>query len=209
MNNFTKKELLFLRKHKTPALIQDYINTIPFNFETNGTDTVKSPLRTLRENNAHCMEGALLGAYMLSLQGHKPLLLHLKSTKNDFDHVVAPFQNNGLWGALSKTNHAVLRYREPVYKTIRELALSYFHEYFTDDGAKTLRQYSDVLCLNDFEEGWECLEDDLWGVDEELDNITHYDIVPRSYVRSLRKADAIEREAGKIVEWKSTKKKRG
>jgi hypothetical protein len=208
MSDFTKKEMAYLRKLHTPALVQDFLNTIPFNFEEDGRDTVKSPLRTLREWNAHCMEGALLGAYALSLHGYKPMLLHLKSTQNDFDHIITPFKKNGLWGALSKTNHAVLRYREPIYKTIRELALSYFHEYFTDDGTKTLRQYSKVLQLDEFEKGWESEQDDLWGIDEALDGVRHYDIVPPSHLCELRRADIIEREAGKIVEWKKKRRTR-
>lgn len=200
---FIKEEKKLFAQLKTPALVQDYLNSIPFNFESDGVDTVKSPLRVLRENNAHCIEGAILGAYILSLHGHPPLLLHLEAKKNgavkDWDHVVAPFKKDGLWGALSKTNHAVLRYREPVYKNIRELVMSYFHEYFTDDGRKTLRRYSAPLNLTVFEDTWPKETDDLWGIDEELDKIKHFDILPKQAIRNLRLADAIEREAGKIV----------
>lgn len=202
MQEFTKWELALLKKLNTPKKIQDYINSIPANFELDKKDTIKSPLRTIRENNAHCIEGAILGAYILSLHGYKPLLLHLQTTKNDYDHVIAPFKEEGLWGALSKTNHAVLRYREPIYKNIRELVLSYFHEYFTDKGIKTLRRYSEVLDLNTFEDSWPTEKEDLWGIDEELDKIKHYDIAPKSTIKKYRKADKIEIEAGKIVEWK-------
>ena len=146
MTPFTKKEIATLKKYNTPAKVQDLLNSLKYNFCEKG-DTVKSPANTFRTKNAHCFEGALLGAYTLSLQGHKPLLMCLKATEDDLDHVIAPFKKNGLWGALSKTNHAVLRYRDPVYKNIRELAMSYFHEYFTDNGKKTLRQYSEPLDL--------------------------------------------------------------
>ncbi len=199
MLSFIPKEKALLRKLNTPAKVQDFLNTLSFNFEKEG-ETVKSPIRVLREKNAHCLEGAILGAYILSLHGFLPLLLHLKTTKNDFDHVVAPFKINGRFGALSKTNHAVLRYREPVYQNIHELAMSYFHEYFLDNGLKTLRQYSQPLDLNVFEKGWEVEEEDLWGIDEELDRIKHYDLIPRKI--NLRKADKIEIEAGKIQEYK-------
>lgn len=201
MLDFSDKEKALFKKVNTPALVQDFLNKLQFNFEEKG-ETLKSPLFTVKEGNAHCLEGALLGAYILSLHGHKPYLLHLKATVADYDHVVAPYKVGGLWGALSKTNHAVLRYREPIYKNIHELALSYFHEYFLDNGQKTLRQYSDLLNLNSFEKGWEFLEGDLWGIDEELDKIKHFDIVPKAYVKKLRRADKIEIEAGKIVEWK-------
>ena len=148
------------------------------------------------------MEGALLGAYILSMQGFPPLLLHLKTTKHDYEHVVTPFKVGGLWGALSKTNHAVLRYREPVYKSIRELVMSYFHEYFLNDGRKTLRSYSKPLNLNTFEKGWETHRQDLWGIDEELDKIKHYDIAPKKILSKLRRADKVEIQAGKVVEYK-------
>ena len=196
---FTKKEMALMRGLNTPAKVQDFLNKIPINKEKNGVGTAKSPVRVLREKNAHCIEGAILGAYILSLHGHKPLLVHLETTKADFEHVVAPFRVNSLWGALSKTNHAVLRYRDPVYKSIRELAMSYFHEYTTDDGTKTLRKYSDLLDLREFEDNWMLEEGDLWGIDEELSKIQHYSVIPKGL--KPRRADPIEQEAGKMTEW--------
>lgn len=185
----------------TPAKVQDFLNQIPFNFETHG-ETLKSPLFVLRDNRAHCFEGALLGAYILSRHGFKPLILHLQALRGDFDHVVALFKRGGFWGAISKTNHAVLRYREPVYRDLRELAMSYFHEYFLDTGRKTLRAYSEPLDLNDFEDGWETLEGDLWGIDEDLDLIKHHQILSDSQIKNLRPADEIEIAAGRIQEFK-------
>ena len=198
MLDFSKKEKKFLKKLNTPAKVQDFLNTLHFNFEKNG-DTLKSPLFVLREKNAHCFEGALLGAYILSLHGFTPYLLHLKTIKEDYDHVIVPFRMGRYWGALSKTNHAVLRYREPIYKNIRELAMSYFHEYFLNDGKKTLRQYSALLNLNIFEDNWMILDGDLWGIDENLDRLKHYDIVPKYYIKKLRNAENIETKAGQIV----------
>jgi hypothetical protein len=201
MNSFTKKEKALLMKLNTSEKVQDFLNGLRFNFEPHG-ETLKSPLFSLRQKNAHCLEGALLGAYMLSRHGFKPYLMVLRSTKKDFDHVIVPFKVGKFWGALSKTNHAVLRYREPIYKNIRELAMSYFHEYFLNDGTKTMRQYSALLNLNNFEKDWPTEESNLWGIDEELDKIKYFDIVPKNYLKKLRKADKIEIQAGKIVEWK-------
>ncbi len=200
---FTKKEKMLIKKLNTPTKVQDFLNAIPFNFEKNG-ETVKSPIMVLRKKNAHCMEGALLGAYLLSLQGQVPYVLCLKVVegKGDNHHVIAPFKIGGLWGALSKTNHAVLRYREPVYKNIRELCMSYFHEYFLNNGHKTLRSYSSLLNMNRLGTGWVIDEKDLWHVDTRLDHVKYYDIVPQSYIKHLRKADNIEIKAGKIVEYK-------
>lgn len=191
--------MINIKKLNTPAKIQDYLNSIPFNFEKSG-DELSGPIETMKKNRAHCFEGALLGAYLLSKIGYKPQILYLKSTKHDYDHVIAIFKENGMWGALSKTNHNVLRYREPLYKNIRELVMSYFHEYFLDDGTKTLREYSEILNLDNFED-WIDGEGDLWGIDEELDNLPHHKIVPQNYIKRLRKADPIERKASKVVEY--------
>ena len=206
MLSFTTKEKALLKKLNTPAKVQDFLNGLRFNFEKptyRGGDgeTLKSPLMVLRTRSAHCFEGALLGAYILSLHGFAPLVLHLKADKKDYDHVVAPFKVGKYWGALSKTNHAVLRYREPVYLSIRELVMSYFHEYFLDNGTKTLRQYSAPLNLNIFENDWPTERSDLWGIDEELDKIKHFVILQNDKIRKLRKADGIEIKAGKIVEF--------
>jgi len=201
MPSFTKKEETLIEKINTPAKVQDFLNSLRFNFEKSG-ETLWSPLFSLRYKRAHCFEGALLGAYILSQHGFKPYLMHLKSTKGDYDHVIAPFRVGKFLGALSKTNHAVLRYREPIYKNIHELAMSYFHEYFLDNGRKTLRKYSALLDLNDFEKGWETSEKHLWPIDKKLDTIKHYNILPRGTLSKLRKADQIEIQAGKVVEWK-------
>lgn len=193
-----------MKKLNTPAKVQDFLNSLKFNFEKDGKETLRSPLFALRAGRVHCFEGALLGAYILSLQGYKPLILHLQTdNKADFDHVIAPFKKHGFWGALSKTNHAVLRYREPVYKNIRELAMSFFHEYFLDNGVKTLRKYSMPLDLNIFEKDWIFSDGDLWGIDEELNKIKHYTIAPKKIFKNLRKADKIEIRAGKIIEYKN------
>ncbi len=199
--SFSKKELALFKKLNTPAKVQDLLNKIPFNFERSGV-TLRSPLYTLRSNTAHCMEGALLGAYILREHGFRPYIMHLEATNEDYDHVITPFKIDGYWGALSKTNHAVLRYREPVYKTVRELAMSYFHEYFLHNGDKTLRAYSELLDLDIFEDSWPTDDGDLWGIDEELDKIKHYNILALKQIKSLRKADKIEITAGKIVEYK-------
>jgi hypothetical protein len=206
MPSFSKKELALIKRLNTPAKVQDYLNSLKFNFERVGNKkipTLKSPINVMRQKNAHCLEAAILGAYILSKHGFKPLLLHLQATKGDYDHVVAPFKVGRFWGALSKTNHAVLRYREPVYKDVRELAMSYFHEYFLDNGLKTFRSYSESLDLGVFESGWEHAQEELWGIDEELDKIKHYDVVPKNYIKKLRQADKVEIKAGKVVEYKN------
>jgi len=202
MFGFDKKELQLLRSLKTPRNIQDFINKIPINFEEHG-DTCFSPRTVLKYNKAHCMEGAMLAAVALRLNGYKSLVVDLTTIKGDFDHVVAVFKQNNYWGAISKTNHAVLRYREPIYKTIRELVMSYFHEYFLNNGKKTLRSYSKPVDLSRFDKKeWMTSEDNLFYIPEYLDKVKHYKIITKAQIKNLRKADKIEIKAGRLVEWK-------
>jgi hypothetical protein len=198
---FTPKELRLLRPLTSPKKIQDFINRIPINFQKDGP-TCLSPRRVLRERRAQCVEGALLAAAILRLHGHPPLIMELKATAYDFDHMLAIFKLDGCFGAISKTNHGVLRYREPVYRTVRELAMSYFHEYFMDDGEKTLRSYSKLVDLSRFDRrNWMTSEDDLWDVYNFVDSVKHFPMLTRSQIARLRKADVIERKMGKLTEW--------
>ena len=206
IHEFNLSELTVLKKLNTPRKIQDFLETLLINFEEYG-ETCMSPRRVLREHKAHCMEGALLAAAALWLKGHPPLLLDLMSKNGDDDHVVTLFRQHGHWGAISKTNHAVLRYREPIYKTVRELALSYFHEYFLDNGKKTLRSYSDPLDLRKLtKKDWVTSEKDLWYITWALNKAPHTKILTPQMSRTLRRADPIEIRAGKIVEWRILEK---
>ncbi len=198
MFNFTAAELRIFRKLTTPSKIQDFLDTIPMNFQ----DTCLSPRMVLRERKAHCMEGAMVAAVALRLLGHKPLVIDLKSFSHDDDHVVAVFKEDGCWGAISKTNHGVLRYREPIYRSIRELAMSYFHEYFLDDGRKTLRSYTNPVNLSRFDKrGWMTAEKEVMYVSKYLDTVKHIPMLTKSQIAKLRPADKIERKMGRITEW--------
>jgi len=157
----------------------------------------------LRERRAHCIEGAMFAALAFRVHGQKPLVLDLASAWHDLDHVIAPFQQHGCWGAISKTNHVVLRYREPIYKTIRELVLSYFHEYFDQKGFKTLRSYSAPVDLSRFDKrGWMTNEKPNWFIADYLSEVKHHALLTRSQIATLRKADPIEIKAGELIEWK-------
>ena len=196
-----KKGFSVFKKLNSPAKIQDFIDEIPINFEQNG-ETCHSPFSALKNNTAHCMEGALLAAACFWYNGQRPLLLDLKTTEGkDDDHVVALFKQNGRWGAVSKTNHAVLRFRDPVYKTVRELALSYFNEYFLDNGIKTMRSYSAPFSLFQYDDDWLISKQDVWRIPEELDGARHFKILQDGF-SGLRLADPIEIETGKSTQWK-------
>ncbi len=192
-------EFKIFKKLTSPAKIQDFLETLPINFK----DTFRSPKEALRHGKIQCLEGATLAAAIFWYHGRPPLLLDLETTLKDESHVVALFKENGCWGAVSKTNHAVLRYRDPIYKTIRELALSYFNEYFLDSGVKTLRSYSTKpFDLTEFDDDWLTATHEIWGVEEELVRAPHTKILGDLPARKLRPADPLEIRAGKITEWK-------
>jgi len=200
---FNKKELKVLKSLNTPQKIQSFLNDLSFRFEKK--DTYNSPRKILNDHKAHCFDGALLAASALWVNGEKPLLLDLKvaEKKRDVDHVIVLFKRDGFWGAISKTNHAVLRYREPVYKSVRELAMSYFHEYFMNNGEKTLRSFSKPFDLSKFGTEWLTSEKDLYYIVEALDISPHTQILSNKQIKNLRRADKIEIKTGEIVEYKS------
>jgi hypothetical protein len=204
MFGLSKKEESFLRKLSTPAKIQDYLDSIPFNHEKHG-ETCMSPRRVLREKKAHCIEGAMLACTAFLLSGRKPLILNLKVDRsNDDDHIVVLFQEHGYWGALSKTNHAVLRYRDPVYKTVRELAMSYFNEYFlASNGKKTMRGFSRPINLRKFGTRWITAEYDLWDIAAFIYDSPHLPVIPKGNEKYIRKASKPEKDAAKIPDWKA------
>jgi hypothetical protein len=201
MFKLNKKELAVLKKLNTPSKIQDFLNSLPFNFEKAG-ETYMSPKKVLEKRTAHCFEGALLASLALWIKGFKPLIMDLKSNKKDIDHVVALYKINGYWGAISKTNHYCLRFRDPIYKTVRELALSYFHEYFLNStGEKTLISYSKPFDLSKLTKDWITSEEDLFEIVNKLDRSKHFEIVPQKNKKYIRKSEKIEKDAGKIIEW--------
>jgi hypothetical protein len=199
MFGLDRTELRILKRLNTPVKIQDYLETIPYSFDDDN-DMLRSPRRVMREQSAHCIEGALLAAAALWVNGQRPLLLDVRAVPEDLDHVVTLFRAHGCWGAISKTNHAVLRYREPVYKTVRELAMSYFHEYFLNDGRKTMIDFSDPFDIGRrFGNDWLTAEGDLWDIAETLDNSRHRSALSVAQRRTLRRADPVEIAAGKLT----------
>ena len=156
---FHAAERAVFRRLGTPEKIQRFLDDLAYNKE-HGGETCRSPRRVLRDRTAHCMEGALFGAAALRMIGHPPLLLDLEAVRDD-DHVLAIFQERGHWGAVAKSNYSGLRYREPVYRTLRELAMSYFEHYYNLRKEKTLRNYSRPVNLKRFDSiGWMTAEED-------------------------------------------------
>ena len=181
-----------LRALKTPARIQKFIDALQYQY----ADTAWSPRRVLRERKGHCMEGALLAAAALRLNGHPPLLMDLEGVRDD-DHVVALYRVRGLWGSIAKSNFAGLRFRAPIYRTLRELALSYFEHYYNLRGERTLRSYSRPVNLKRLDSRhWMTAEEDVWCVAELLIAARHYALFPDNVARALPRLDRRSFEAG-------------
>lgn len=202
MFGLSQEELVLLKKLNTPQKIQDFLDAFPANL-SRYSESCSSPRMALRKGRAHCIEGAFIAATALWLHGERPLIMDLKAEKPDFDHVVTLFKKDGFWGAISKSNHPVLCYRDPIYRTLRELALSYFHEYvLTSTGEKTLRSYSRPFSLKRFGTEWIVSEEHLWDIAQALDESRHYPLVSKEQAKHLRKASPLERQAGRLTAWK-------
>lgn len=197
-NGFTPAEYRELRALRTPDRIQRFLDCdLGYNKEKGG-ETCRSPRRVLRDRIAHCMEGALLAAAALRLQGHPPLLVDLEAVRDD-DHVLAVFRRRGHWGAIAKSNYAGLRFREPVYRTLRELVISYFEHYYNPRGEKTLRRYSRPVNLARFDRiTWMTAERDLWPIPEHLAAIPHTPLLKSRMERTLARMDRRLYEAGMV-----------
>ena len=197
-NGFDRGELAALAGLSTPARIQRFLDSdIGYNKEKDG-DTCRSPRRVLRDRVAQCMEGALFAAAALHVQGFPPLIVDLESVRDD-DHILAVFRQNGCWGAVAKSNYAGLRFREPVYRTLRELVMSYFEHYYNPAGEKTLRRYSRPVNLRRFDRiGWMIAEEDLWAIPEYLGTISHQSLLTREMERRLNRMDDRLFKAGRV-----------
>ena len=200
-------ERAVFEKLKSPLDVQNYLDRLPINFELTG-ETIFSPRRVLREKKVHCVEGAVFAAASLAYQGRPPYLLDIQTAPHDDDHVVALFKEGDRWGAISKTNHTILRWRDPVYKTVRELAMSYFHEYIVADGEKTMRAFSKPFDLSRYAPEWVVAEEDLVDIICDLDDSPHYPIADKAAMKNLRWAQPIEAKVLDITEWNKAGKKR-
>jgi hypothetical protein len=185
-------DLRTLRALKTPARIQKFVDAIEYQY----ADTAGSPARVLRERKGHCLEGALIAAAALRVNGHPPLVMDLEAVRDD-DHVVALYRERGLWGGIAKSNFAGLRFRAPIYRTLRELALSYFEHYYNLRGERTLRSYSMPVNLARLDsQHWMTDEEDVWCVPELLIAARHYTLFPDKVARALPRLDRRSFEAG-------------
>lgn len=192
---FTPREAASLRRLTPEWRIQKFLDDI--DYDVAGT-ACRSPRRVLRERRAQCLDGALFAAATLRIQGQRPLIMDLEAVRDD-DHVVAVFQRHGHWGAIARSNYSGLRFREPVFRTLRELALSYFESYFNLRREKTLRRYSVAVDLSRFDaRHWMTSEEDQWEIGAHLLHVRHFALLTPAMERDLGPADRRLFEAGKL-----------
>ncbi len=202
----TRAEFAVLRRLRTPEKIQQFLYDLKQNFEPDG-DSCHSVRVVLRERRAHCIEGAMLAACALWVHGEPPLLLDLQAVR-DYDHVVALFRRRGRWGAISKTNGIGLRWRDPVYRSLRELAMSWFHEYYNKRDHKTLRTYSVPYDLRRLKPAqWVTATDGAWDVVDALESVRHYRLLTPAQARQPMRRDPFEREVGNLLQYRRPRKK--
>ncbi len=203
----TRAEYAVLKRLGTPERIQQFLFGLKQNFELRG-ETCNSVRTVLKERRAHCIEGAIVAACALWIHGEPPLLLDLQAV-HDFDHVVALYRRRGRWGAISKTNGAGLRWRDPVYASLRELAMSYLHEYTNKKDRKTLRTYSVPYDLRRMKApDWVTAEDGAWDLVDNLEATRHYKLMTPAQARSLVRRDPFERVVGNLLQYRRPKRKR-
>src|SRR5919108_5045628 len=182
---FTRSELRTLRRLKNPVGVQRFLDELPYNLSL----TARSPRSVLRDNTASCLEGAIFAAAALRVLGFPPLILDLEA-EQDTDHVVAIFKVRGHWGAVAKSNFTGCRYREPVYRSLRELAMSYFNIYFNLRGERTLRRYSRPVNLARFDHlNWMTTNKPIWFIAEHLCEIPHISLLTPAMERNLTRVD--------------------
>jgi hypothetical protein len=192
---FSPRELRTLRALDTPVKVQRFLDGLAYNHERGGA-TCRSPRRVLRDRTAQCAEGAILAAAAFRVHGRPPLIVDLEAERDD-DHLLAAYRDRGLWGAVGKSKFAGLRYRAPVYRTVRELVLSYFEDYYNYAGERTLRRYSRPVSLTRFDRiGWLTSETDLWPVIEHLLVIPHRPLLPPAVAARLPRKDRRSYAAG-------------
>ncbi len=189
----TKSEQREWARLTGPSKIQDFLDEIPYSDESG----YRCPLRVLRERVAHCFDGALFGAAAMRRLGHPPIIVNMLANDQDDDHMLALYRHEGHWGAVAKSNFAGLRFREPVYRTLHELVMSYFEQFYNVERKKTLRAYTVPLNLKVFDRlNWMTSDGPLDRIGGRLDEIRKVRLLTRRMIASLSLIDKRSYHAG-------------
>ena len=179
----------------TPPRIQAFLDSVPYSEE----HFYRCPVRLLRERKGHCFDGALFAAIALRRMGHQPLILELIPNERDDDHILALFKEHGCWGAIAQSNFSGLRYREPVYRNLRELVMSYFENFFNSAGEKTLTGYRGPINLKTFDGlDWCCNDAGLLVLADRIDNYLLRPVITEEMAASLSRVDERSLNAGMV-----------
>jgi hypothetical protein len=193
LEEFPPSELRKLRSLRSPAGIQRFLDDLPYHL----AGSAWSPRKVLREQTAHCLEGAIFAAAALRAIGFPPLVMDMEAHQ-DTDHVVAVFQIGNCWGALAKSNYSGCRYREPVYRSLRELAMSYFEDYFNLRGERSLRTFSRPVNLTRFDAQHWMTAENVWFIADYLCDVPHTTMITDAQARRLGRLDSRSFEAGLV-----------
>jgi hypothetical protein len=197
----TPAEARVFARLDTPQKLQTFLEKLPPNFELKG-ETTMSPRCVLKTRTCHCSEAAILAAAVFAYHGKPAWLVDLRALPRDEDHVVTLFKHRGLWGAISKVNHAVLRWRDPIYRSPRELVMSYAHEYNLNGGKKSLLTYSRPFSLSRYDpRRWVTAPEDLDWILDALDNFPHLPLASPRALRARRRSTRVELKAQDVTEW--------
>jgi hypothetical protein len=192
--NWNKEEIKLLKTLNKPDKIQAFLDSLDYN----PNYECRSPRRVMKKRSAHCFEGALFAAAALQFIGYKPLIVDLKAVEDD-DHVIAIFSEDSHWGAVAKSNFTSLRFREPVYRSLRELVMSYFDFYFNIYGYKSLRSYSLPFDLTNFDSrNWQTTDEDIEYIGDKIESLRHFPVITKKMIRNLSKASETMMKAGML-----------
>ncbi len=192
--SWTRAELAVLDRLTDPTRIQGFLDRLPYSADP----IYRCPRSVLRDRRAHCFDGALFAAAALRRLGYPPLLIDMRAVRDD-DHIIAIFRRQGHFGAVAKSNFVGLRYREPVFRTLRELMLSYFEDFFNVNREKTLRSYSAPLDLSRFDDlSWEIRDEGLDKIASRLDTVRHFPLLSSRQAASLARLDERSFRAGML-----------
>jgi hypothetical protein len=179
----------------TPAQVQTFLDSIPYSAEAR----YRSPLTAIRDRKAHCFDGAVLAAALLQRIGHPPLVLNMFPNERDDEHLIAPFQRHGAWGAVAQSNMVGLRYREPIHRTLRELMISYFEQYFNVVSEKTLRTYTRPITLAQFDrQDWTTDDRTMDLIADRLEELSRIPLLTRQMIAGLAEVDRLAFRAGML-----------
>ncbi|MCX6301450.1 MAG: hypothetical protein NTW82_04640 [Bacteroidia bacterium] len=192
--DWTKEEIRFLKTLDNPDKIQAFLDSLEYNPKYE----CRSPRWVMKKHSAHCFEGALFAAAALQFIGYKPLIVDMKAVEDD-DHVIAVFKENNHWGAVAKSNFTSLRFREPVYRSLREMIMSYFDFFFNIYGYKSLRSYSLPFDLTHFDSrNWQTTYDDLEYIGDKIESLHHFTVVTKKMIKNLSIASETMMKAGML-----------